>query len=332
MSNPKVSIISPVFNREKFLTRFISSIQYQTYSNIEIIFVDDGSIDDSVNIIQQYKKKDERIILIKNKKNKGTFKARNIGVIYSIGKYIIIPDPDDILSKDIINTCYNYVEKYNYEIIRFNIYKGNGKIGLDKHLYNLLNKMVYQPKLSAYIYYGNNELERIDYNIYNKFIKKEVYIKSLNKLNHFYLNMHMTYMEDSLMNYILLKNSNNLYFITKIGYYYLKNSISITNNIFKLEQTRIKYIFIYLKLIFEYSKNTKYEKDMANLLFTRLNEKNNIIKFLSKTISLDDYKFYNIIIKMYLKCNYITKDNKYLLQDLKVILNKNYRKKFIKYI
>ena len=334
MSNPKVSIISPVFNREKFLTRFISSIQYQTYSNIEIIFVDDGSIDDSASIIKQYKKEDERIILIKNKKNKGTFKARNIGVIYSIGKYIIIPDPDDILSKDIINTCYNYVEKFNYEIIRFNVYKGNGKIVLNKHLYNLLNKMIYQPKLSAYIYYGNNELETIDSNIYNKFIKREVYIKSLNKLSHFYLNMHMTYMEDSLMNYILLKNSNNLYFITKIGYYYLKNSISITKNLFKLEQIRIKYIFIYLKLIFEYSKNTKYEKDMANLRFTKSNEKYNIIKFLPKTISLDDYIFYNVIIKMYLKCNYITKDNKYLLQDLKVILNKNFRKKIhkIKYI
>lgn len=113
--------------------------------------------------------------------------------------------------------------------------------------------MIYQPELSTNIFYGNNELEAIDYNISNKFIKKEVYIKSLNILNYFYLNMCMTYMEDSLMNYILLKTLKTakfLYFSNKIGYYYLKNSISITKNIFKINQLRIQFIFIYLKLIY----------------------------------------------------------------------------------
>ena len=94
--NPIISIISPVFNRERFLIRFIGSIQYQSFNNIEIIFVDDCSIDENVKIIDEYKQKDGRIILIKNKKNKGTFQARNLGVIYSRGKYLIIPDPDDI--------------------------------------------------------------------------------------------------------------------------------------------------------------------------------------------------------------------------------------------
>ena len=98
---PKVSIISPVYNREKFILRFLRSIQNQKFKDVEIIFVDDCSKDKSVKLIEEYKKKDERIILIKNKKNKGTFICRNEGVLNSRGKYIMLSDPDDILSRNI---------------------------------------------------------------------------------------------------------------------------------------------------------------------------------------------------------------------------------------
>ena len=72
--------------------------------------------------------KNKRIILIKNKKNWGTFVARNLGVLVSKSKYVIIPDPDDILSRNIIRICLKYGEKYNYDIIKFNSYIGNGKL------------------------------------------------------------------------------------------------------------------------------------------------------------------------------------------------------------
>ena len=235
-----------------------------------------------------------------------------------------------VLSKDILNTCYNFAEKLNCEIIRFAYYKGNGIIAFDKYVNKYGNKLIYQPELSTNIFYGNNELEVIDYNIYNKFIKKEVYIKSLNILNHFYLNIRMTFWEDQLMNYILLRTAKILYFSKKIGYYYLKNSISITKNIFKINQLRIQFIFIYLKLIFEYSKNTKFEKDMANLLFKNIFNNFKIKRFLSKLISIDNFKFYNDIIKMYLNCKFINYYNKYTLKYLNKILKK--RKKFLKRI
>ena len=119
--NPKISIISPIYNRELFIIRFLRSIQYQNFEDIEIILVDDCSSDNSLEKIKEYKKKDERIVLITNKKNKGTFIARNIGVLYAKGKYIIIPDPDDIISKNILLICYKYAEKYKYELIKFNI-------------------------------------------------------------------------------------------------------------------------------------------------------------------------------------------------------------------
>ena len=111
INNPKISIISPIYNRERYIIRLLKCIQYQNFKNIEIILVDDCSIDKSVKIIEENILIDKRIQLIKNIKNKGTFISRNIGVLFSKGKYLLIPDPDDIISKNIINICYKYAEK-----------------------------------------------------------------------------------------------------------------------------------------------------------------------------------------------------------------------------
>ena len=316
---PKISIISAIYNRGRFISRFLNSIQHQNFNDIEIILIDDCSIDNSVNIINEYQKEDERIFVIKNKKNRGTFIARNLGVLYAKGKYVILPDPDDIISKNILKICYNYAEKYNYEIIRFTSYKGS-----NKYILKLGNKPVYQPELSYNIFYGSNELEIIDFAINNKFIKKEVYIKALNSLNHFYLNMYMTYLEDQFMNYILQRTAKSFYYSKKIGYFYLQNSISITKNVYKISSLRIKFVFIYLKFIFEYSKNTKFQKDMANLWFNNYfsEVQPNLLKLQSK----DDIFFYYNIINMYLKNEYITNKNKYLLKIFKSILEKKTKK------
>ena len=326
---PKISIISAIYNKERFILRLLSSIQNQNFNNIEIILIDDCSSDNSAKIIKEYKKRDERIILIKNKKNKGTFVARNIGVLYSKGKYLIFPDPDDIISKNILKICFNYSEKYKFEIIRFTTYDGIGKIGYYKYILELGNKPVFQPELSTFIFYGYNELDMIDYTISNKFIKKEVFLKSLYLLKYFYLNIYMTYMEDSLMNYLIHRTAKSLYFSKIIGYYYLQNTLSMTKNTYKISLLIIKFIFIYLKIVFEYSKNKKFQKDMANFLFTNLHSSFNIELNLLKTKSKTNINFYYNILNIYLKNEYITNENKYLLKVFKSIIeakkkNNNY--------
>ena len=125
---PKISIISPLFNNERYIMRFLSNIQYQNYNNIEIILIDDNSRNNGKEIIEEYKKRDERIILLQNHKNKDIFSCRNLGAIFSKGKYIIFPDPDDIISRNILKICYKYAEKKNYEIIRFNTYIVNNRV------------------------------------------------------------------------------------------------------------------------------------------------------------------------------------------------------------
>ena len=83
---PKISIISPIYNRGKYILRFLRSIQNQYFDNIEIIFVDDFSSDNSVELIKNYQFEDERIILIEHNKNKGTLISRNDGALISKGE------------------------------------------------------------------------------------------------------------------------------------------------------------------------------------------------------------------------------------------------------
>ena len=321
-NNPKISIISPVYNSEKFISRFLKSIENQNFLDIEIIMIDDCSIDKSVKTIEKYKAEDNRIILIKNKKNRGTFINRNIGVLFSKGKYLIAPDPDDILSKDILYLCYKYAEKYNYEIIRFNMYIGKGNTHINNIFQKLSNKPLYQPDLSTYIFYGINELKIIDCCVCNKFFKKEIYIKALNSLNNCYLNINIIHAEDTLMAYIIYRIAKSFYFLKKSGYYYIKNLGSVSNNLFIRTELRLKCSFILLNIIYEYSKNSIYEKDMSNFLLTDLIKNINIQKIILNLKSKSNKNSIYNIIKILLNSKYIYNENKNILECYKQLIQK----------
>ena len=292
--------------------------------NLEIILVDDNSKDNSVKLIEEFKKIDERITLIKNKKNKGTFISRNIGVLFSKGKYLFLPDSDDIINKNILNLCYKYAEKYNFEMIRYKMYKGNGlkpTINEVNKINNQLEeKIIIQPELSTYMFYGNNELQIIDYYIYNKFIKKEIFSKALNSLNNLYSNMYITLWEDTIISFIIYRTAKSFFFVKQIGYYYVKNSQSLTKNIKKNSILRILFIFLLLKIVFENSKNSKYEKDMANLLFSELNQYYNIEYTLPTFFFKPYFILWKDIVNMYLNSIFISKDNKNILKSFKKII------------
>lgn len=103
----KISIIVPIFNVEKYLERCILSIINQTYQNIEIILVNDGSTDQCIKICEKYLKKDKRIILI-NKENGGLSDARNAGLAKATGDYVLFVDSDDLIELD---SCEKFIEK-----------------------------------------------------------------------------------------------------------------------------------------------------------------------------------------------------------------------------
>ena len=312
---PKISIITPLYNTGKFILRLLRSIQYQKFRDLEIIIIDDCSEDDSVTLIENYKKDDKRINLIKNKNNKGTFSSRNIGILKSKGNFLILPDSDDILLENVLYYFYNLAIKYDYEIIRFNAYITYGKTFFGLITDNLESRVIYQPELSTYIFYGLGHLKQVDYNIWNKFIKREALIRALNTLNKNELNLYMTCHEDGLLNYILYRTAKSYYFEKKFGYYYIKNNYKKRKGYYNFNN--IKYSFIHIMNVFNYSKNTKYEKDMTNEIFKRLIYKKRIkdrlallnreFKFFIEIINilneneffLNKYKKYLIYFKIY---------------------------------
>ena len=130
----------------------------------------------------------------------------------------------------------------------------------------------------------------------------------------------MTSLEDNLMNFILLRTAKSFYFLKRIGYNYKRTNESITKKLFLISQRQIKFIFIFLKLIFEYSKNTKYEKDLLNLCLTSWLI--NFDKKLEKIHFNKDFYFYYEVINMIINCLYITDENLNLLINLKKLIEK----------
>ena len=117
-----ISIIVPVYNVEKYIDKCINSIINQTYKNIEIIIVDDGSKDNSGIICDKLKEKDNRIKVI-HKENGGLSDARNSGLKIAKGEYIGFVDSDDYIKEDMFETLYNLSKKYNSEISIISYYE-----------------------------------------------------------------------------------------------------------------------------------------------------------------------------------------------------------------
>lgn len=131
----KVSIITPIYNMEKYLVKCLDSIINQTYKSIEIILVNDGSNDNSLKICKDYAKKDKRIILI-DQKNSGVSAARNIGLEKATGDYLAFVDPDDWIELDAIEKMIEFAEKEKCDMAFFdykinNIIQKSNKVQLE---------------------------------------------------------------------------------------------------------------------------------------------------------------------------------------------------------
>lgn len=115
MNNPEVSIIVPVYNVEKYLLRCIDSILAQTFENIEILLVDDGSTDSSGAMCDEYAQKDSRIRVI-HKKNGGLSDARNAGIDSAAGDYLCFIDSDDFVAPNMIQVLYDLIKKNDADV------------------------------------------------------------------------------------------------------------------------------------------------------------------------------------------------------------------------
>lgn len=119
---PEISIIVPVYKVEQYLSRCVESILAQTFTDFELILVDDGSPDRCPQICDEYSKRDKRIRVI-HKKNGGVSDARNIGIDVATGEFIAFVDSDDWLVNDIYEYALNIQKQYNADIVEFGIRK-----------------------------------------------------------------------------------------------------------------------------------------------------------------------------------------------------------------
>ena len=113
---PCVSVIIPVYNTKKYLAECLNSVCAQTYSQLEIIVVDDGSTDDSGTLLQEYSSKDNRIQVI-TQKNQGLSAARNIGLEFSSGKYVLFLDSDDWIDEKTIDTAVQKITQTESDVV-----------------------------------------------------------------------------------------------------------------------------------------------------------------------------------------------------------------------
>ena len=134
MHNPKISIIIPCYNVAEYLPKCLDSVINQTYSNLEIICVNDGSSDNSMDILNDYKSKDDRIIII-NQENAGASEARNNGLKYVTGEYIMFIDGDDWIELNTCEKAINIIVDKNADIVIWNYISEHPNNPVLKHIF-----------------------------------------------------------------------------------------------------------------------------------------------------------------------------------------------------
>lgn len=244
----KISIIVPIYNTSKFLDKCINSILKQTYKGLEIILVNDGSTDDSLKKINDYKKIDNRIIII-NKKNGGLSSARNAGIKIATGNYILNVDSDDWLENNTCEILLKTAIKNDADIVIGNIfleYKNKKEKWED-----LKNNKIYNNLDYLYAFFSENGKGSVS----NKLIKRELYID--NKIYH---PEGISLGEDtSTLLRLALKSKK----IVKIGnyiYHYRQNEFSMMYSKNKKIYEYIEAVEIIKKYYFDNNSNNIYEK------------------------------------------------------------------------
>ncbi|CAG9606590.1 glycosyltransferase family 2 protein [Pseudoneobacillus rhizosphaerae] len=179
MENPLVSVFMPVFNCEKYIKESLESILNQTYSNLEILIIDDGSTDNTIEIISSYN--DKRIRLLKNGENKGIPFTRNRGLEESKGKYMAIMDADDIAFLNRIERQVNYMEvNKDIDVVAsyFNIFGGRIKKSYKPKLFSpeeISAKLIFSNPIgnsTAFIRLETIKINKLKYNA-NYFVAQD---------------------------------------------------------------------------------------------------------------------------------------------------------------
>lgn len=249
--SPKISVIVPVYNVKKYLSRCIDSILAQTFTDFELLLIDDGSKDNSGKICDEYAKNDCRIRVF-HKKNGGVSSARNVGIDNSVGEWIVFADADDYFTPTAFASFSKFLDLH-YDFILFNAMKRKGR--LTKTMFNYTN--CEKPKffkLKGHAVWGH------------------LFRKNLICSNKLYFNEKLAYSEDIVFLYKYLLCSKYNYACEDIVYIYRINedSACASHNGLRIAQNQ----FLAAKDI----KNITYRISKTNVIKILQQEINNLLR------------------------------------------------------
>ncbi len=217
MKNPKVSVIIPVYNAEKYLAESIRSVKNQTFSDIEVILVNDGSNDGSKRICGDFSSEDERVVLI-NKKNEGAGKARLTGIDAAMGEYVCFLDADDLMEETFIEKMYGVITEKGADLAECGYYIFSEHSKDEHHVFSedkTLERKGFLEKVVEKTIIDGTEAVVLWNKIYKRsYLDKYVNIHTANILEDYLFNMQYyygvekyAYIDQCLINYRVAQNS-----------------------------------------------------------------------------------------------------------------------------
>ncbi len=216
----KVSIIIPAYNVSKYIKRCVESAMNQTLKDIEIIIVNDGSSDNTLEILKDFKNQDERIILI-SQENKGLSEARNAGIDIARGEYIQHLDGDDWIENNACKETYNYAKKCDLDVVVFDYYEDDDK-GKLKYIKDLDIKNYDTISGEEYVkLFFHENLPNV---VWSKIWRRKLY----NKIRH--PKGYINFGEDTATTPRLAFKAKKIGKINKAFMHYIYNQNSITNH------------------------------------------------------------------------------------------------------
>lgn len=270
MNLPTISIIVPVYNASKYLSHCLDSLVNQTYDNIEIICIDDGSKDNSLKILEQYAVHDNRIKII-SQENSGVSVARNKALDASRGSYIMFVDSDDWIEHNTCEVALDAIKEHNVDLVMWDYYKASENNAVEKNIFHndvFFNTSDVKLKLHRAIVgpsgieLSSPENADVISTVWCKLYKTE-YIKRNNI--YFYDIRKIGSFEDGLFNLDVFSCIDNAVYIHEHLYYYRRNQESTTNSFRNKLQSQHEHIHKYLEsYISEYNLDDSYKTALNN--------------------------------------------------------------------
>ena len=325
IKNPKISVIIPFYNGEKYIKYSLSSIQNQKFKEIEIILIDDCSKDNTVIELKKYMKKDKRILLIKNLKNRQILYCKSMAALNANSKYIIQLDQDDMFIRDdVFNILYYEAEKNKLDLIqvrdifidKFHFTKNTRVNCKGRHFIyktETYNKSHYeiQPELKNQMFLNGNV-----FLLWGLLIKADLYKKAIYHLWTLIMNYQLIYYEDYIITSIIVILSKKYKYLNIFSMIHLKHNDSAMYKF--LNHFYISVLFCEHNI---YNYHIKDNPEDIKILINYINRYKHIYK-LSKTLYP---KFFNYNIINILNNENITyRDKKYIIDELK-LYNESYK-------